>query len=202
LVAAFASVMRDFRNDTAHSRLDDALRMHPEGTFYFVHGALLYSHDKYREAALQFHTAHRAPSIAKIRRRSLSMAIICESKVAIKDGKVVDAALLKECLQHVRDLEQLGPLSPFEEALALQVAQLDMNWKRAEQIVSGWEERGVGDQLEVMRVRMRLEEKKGAHVKAFQAAERVLAKEPKDAEAAKIRAASLAAIKKIAADNK
>jgi len=82
LLRLFGQVMYDLKNETAHAKLDLALRSHPEGTLYFVHGTTLFGHGHFRQAALQFHTASTTPSIARLRRSALMMAAVSEAQVA------------------------------------------------------------------------------------------------------------------------
>jgi hypothetical protein len=169
---------------------------------YFVHGLLLQSRKRFAEARVKLHAAARTAAIGKIRRSALWRAIVCDVELALATGKPVDPAMLRECHRTIREVLKMGPIRDYEEVIFLKVAEVVDDRDLVRQIVTAWERAGKGDTVLSLQARMKLEADTGCPILALRAAERLLKKEPSNVQAVRIRAESIAAIKKLAAEFK
>jgi tetratricopeptide (TPR) repeat protein len=201
VILLFGQLLQDVRTDTTTTKLDLALRAHPEGTLMFFHGIMLHGQKKYREARLQFHSSARAPSVVRIRRWALLLALTCETELAIDKGKVIDAEMLKNSVATIKQLITEGAIRPHESGMILKVlvAAKEYDWVRV--LIGRLNDVGLGDHPEVVRASMTAYSGSGEHFMALQIANSVLKQDPKNAEALRVRSVALGAIKKIAGEN-
>jgi hypothetical protein len=167
----------------------EAVRVHPEGIFFHVYGIALAEQERWKEAETAFLRACDTPSIFPVRRAALFLAIAMEQIQLRESEPGRQPELGRRALQNTRKLIELGPLYPSH---ALELSQLAIGLKEqdlARRILADWERQTPRD-LNVQRRRMVVEYNSEAYGPALKAANMVLDREPKDAEALAIRRAA------------
>jgi serine/threonine protein kinase/tetratricopeptide (TPR) repeat protein len=167
-----------------------AVRVHPEGLFYHLHGMVLAIHHRWEEAVDAFHKAAETPSIVPIHRPALFLAVQ-SAWVTAGRGPPKRRQKWRECaLADTRKLVALGELRPYYASYLAQVAtgmnQLDL----ARWIIAEWERRFPTD-LDAQRRRLEVELKAGDYRRVLQAADVILKKQPQDAQALRYRKEAL-----------
>jgi tetratricopeptide (TPR) repeat protein len=170
--------------------LAEAVRVHPEGILFHVQGMMLAKLERWRESEAAFLKAYDTPSIFPVRRAALYFAVAVE-RIQARDAEPgMQQELLQRALQNARKLVELGPLYPSH---AMELSQLAVNMNEldlARRILTDWERQAPGD-VNVQRRRMVVEYKGEAYGLALKAANKVLDRQPRDAEALAIRKAAL-----------
>jgi tetratricopeptide (TPR) repeat protein len=177
----------------AIDELGRATAAHPDGMLFYLRGMLLTEKQRLAEAERDFRAAAERPAFMPIRRVALFAATYCQWELGDREKKKDPAAaqaLWGQALQSARTLVDLGGLTPdmanLVTALALARGELDL----ARRVLDGWERQDSRD-LRPLRRRMAVELKAGAYGPAIAAADRILARQPGDAEAREARAAAV-----------
>jgi tetratricopeptide (TPR) repeat protein len=167
-------------------KLKSALKKHPEGTLHFVCGSVLVQKNRFTEARAQFVAACSTPGIGQVKRSSLRAILMCDLERAVK-GKQVDGSILRQSMPFVRELLALGALRPDEYDICVRVCVHSEELDQARKIIKDWEDRFGRDEPRVARWRMRAEAQAGNHSGAIESADRILVRDPNNADAKKIR---------------
>jgi tetratricopeptide (TPR) repeat protein len=176
--------------DEVLDALRKAARAHPEGILYFVQGQVLILKDRWAEAEPLFLKAAETPSVVPLRRAALFLAIAAEYGAGGANSRAPDRALLKRAVDHTRELVALGGVRPDQAVHLAQVALTQNEPDLAAWILADWERQAPGDP-DMLRKRLALEVKTGAHGRAIQTADQILKRKPRDGEALRLRAVAV-----------
>jgi tetratricopeptide (TPR) repeat protein len=186
VIQAMAGVVLNVADESNHRRLADALRAHPEGTLYFVYGAVLARAGRWSEAKLNLLTAANTPALARVRRAALTAALFCDLDLA-RRGDTYDADALRQALPQLRELMNMAPLRPGELLACVQVAHYAGELDLTRHLLAEWEQLE-GPVESVLQYRMATEVKARNPVAALAAADRILRVRPNHPEALRVRA--------------
>ena len=178
---------------------------HPEGTLLFLlamNGMTAATNGKpseglayarrYEAAADEFERAARTPAMLDVRGTALEGAAMCRAVAGRAKGwdwGPGSADQRKRSAQLVRERLALGPVSLERISILIRVLQNAGEYSSARLLVDDWERRAPAD-TSALRARAKLEYLSEAYPAACRAAERVLARDPKDQDARDILSAS------------
>jgi tetratricopeptide (TPR) repeat protein len=187
---ASPQALRGGNPDQLSKTLAEAVRVHPEGILFHLYGIALAEQQRWSEAETAFLKAGDTPSIFPVRRAALFLAVAMEQIQSREAEPELRQKLRQRALQNTRKLVELSPLFPSHalelSQLAISMNELDL----ARRIIADWERQKPGD-VNVQRRRMVVEYNGEAYGLALKAANKVLDRQPKDAEALAIRKAAL-----------
>src|SRR5262249_49323100 len=149
-------------NDRTRAAFTEALRIHPEGLLYQLHGICLLRSDRFAEAEQAFLAASATPSIVPVRRQALFQAALCSWNLA-RGGGAAGADPRARALRYTRELVALGAVRSFH-AYYLTVIARDMNEvDLARTILADWERQAAKDDIRPMQQRAQVELLGGAY---------------------------------------
>lgn len=186
--AAVPHLVLGFDKTKAHAELQRALAIHPDGFLQFLWGLSLASQDRWAEAEKAFEAAAQAPSFLRIRRTVRYCLAVAAWMQAIDAASLHRVELLGRALQQLRLLAALGPVGADQAATLTQIAHEAGDLHLARSILGEAERRARPDHEGLLRQRLRVEFKAGSYFHAVRAADALLARAPKDAEALERRA--------------
>jgi hypothetical protein len=184
VMSAFAELMKNLQQGTDDGKLELALRSHPEGTLYLLHGYLLWVQKRYSEARLQLLSASRLPSIIPVHHLALSMVILCDGELLNQNR---DPDFLREIVGDVRALMKLGPLTPMEAPLCGKLAFEAKEFGLAQSIADDLEKIVGPGSGPLQTLRMQIAYRQGNYGQAIDMADRILKARKDDGVALKIR---------------
>src|SRR5262249_12945517 len=181
------------RTEVAIKHVERAIRHHPEGFFYYLHGSLVMLLPaknrtgllgNARRAEQSFRNAIEAtwavPLLARTARFSAAYLQTIFGRPG--PGRAADPVMKTRALGNIRWLLQRGNLTPHEWDMLAGFAT-DLNeYDLARMLVRDWEAASKND-LNVLRRRAAVELKAGAYGAALEAAKKVLARKPGDKDA-------------------
>ena len=173
------------------TELEAILKVHPEGTFWLIYGLFLGAEKRFDEAEAALIRAAETPAAFKCRRMALLNAIRVES-LLLKRGNPAPE-LRNRSLKNVKDFLAEGEIRPWQAipliSVAVHVGRPDL----AGYLVAEWLTKSPND-LNAHIISALVYQKCGAHVRAIEEANFVLARQPLNAEAKKIRDESTKAL--------
>ncbi|MFH1748994.1 MAG: serine/threonine-protein kinase [Planctomycetota bacterium] len=176
--------------EAALAEVDQAVRAHPEGFLHLSRGVLLRELERIEEAEEAFRLAAETPSVFDFKGLALAYAAHTQWKLADMDGPAPNVEMRTRAVKSLRKLASLDHLQASDAEWAAQIAVQAGEYDLARMIVFDWRRRAPGA-LAPLRARVAVEFSAGAYGPAIQAADAVLAREPEDALALRLRAAAL-----------
>jgi tetratricopeptide (TPR) repeat protein len=174
--------------------LSEAVRIHPEGTTYMLLGQQLAARDRWDKAEDAFVKAAETPSIVPVRRAALYMAALSAAIHGKIYGPAPKAELLERAARHTEALIGLGDVRPDQAFFLVQIAVRTDRLDLARYVLARWERQTPKD-VKAMQKRAEVELAGGAYGRAIEAADGVLALEPKDPSALRVRTQAIARIR-------
>ncbi len=192
LTGVFASVTKGallltFGNvEAAATQVGSAVEVHPEGALYLFHGMLLRELGQLDEAEKTLRLAAKTPSVLDWRRIALWQAAHVQWELAGMESAAPDPVMKGRAVQSVRTLAALGRLAPQMANSAARIAIGTKEFDLARSIIADWQRWDTADPR-ALRLRMLVEYAAGAYGPAIQAADALLALQPDDAEALRVK---------------
>jgi tetratricopeptide (TPR) repeat protein len=178
--------------------LERAYEVHPDAFLAFARGVVAADSNHFAEAERAFLQAADSYSMVPVQRISLFAAVKCELERAVRDpatrGETIAAAM-----RNARKLLERGPLPPWQAQLIADVAIGTGDFDLARRVLADWERQAPKD-VSLWRERLEVEFQSNSFAKAIQAADKILALKPGDADAKQARRRAVERLQKQAKD--
>src|SRR5262249_33799834 len=156
-----------------------ATEVYPEGLLFYILGVQLANAGRLADAEQAFLKAAEGPSFVPVRRVALYGAVFCEWQLA-GSGSGDDGMLRGQAPESARKPGSPGGLQVHEARLVARLANDAGATDLARWVIGEWGRQAPDDPL-LPRMRMVAEYNAGAFGPAIKAADRVLARDPRDA---------------------
>ena len=157
--------------------LETITRINPEGTAYYLHGNVLQSAGRLREAEQAYRLAVATPALTPCRRRALFELVRVQWRLAGGATSPEGRAWAAKALDNLRRLQAQGPLPDWASAEAARIALAADEPVLALALIEDWQRRAPDD-LNALKLRVLAESSLGACERALATAAEAARKGP------------------------
>ncbi|MFO0967817.1 MAG: serine/threonine-protein kinase [Gemmataceae bacterium] len=167
--------------------LGRSLKIHPEGTMYYVRGMALFAENRWYEAEEACLKAMTTPALSHVKRNALFLAVVTEGFLGRPNQTKPDLLMRRRAAENLRELLKLAPIKPEEAEILTKIARFCDETVLARQILEQWEKKAP-ESFDFLRQKTLVELQAGAYETALACAEKMVRQRPTDAEAQRLRA--------------